>query len=50
MELASGKKMCLFSVVFVASFAKLSSQKIIQVPQPYLDYGEKLPSIEVCSS
>ena len=40
MESLLGKKMCLFFLVFVALFAKLSSQKIIQVvdESSYYDY------------
>ena len=35
----SRKKMCFFILVFVALFAKLSSQKIIRVvDEPYYDY------------
>ena len=39
MEIMSRKKMCFFILVFVALFAKLSSQKIIRVvDEPYYDY------------
>ena len=40
MESLWGKKMCLFFLVFLALFAKLSSQKIIQVvdESSYYDY------------
>jgi len=39
----SGTKTCLLGLVFVALFAKLSSQKIIQVdqPYPYIDYDKE---------
>ena len=48
MESLLGKKMCLFSLVFVALFAKLSSQKIIQVvdESSYYDYeGSKITQV-----
>ena len=48
MESLWGKKMCLFFLVFVALFAKLSSQKIIQVvdESSYYDYeGSKISQV-----
>ena len=39
--------MCLFAVVFVALFAKLSSQKILRVDSPYLDYAGRESAIQV---
>ena len=48
MESLLGKKMCLFFLVFVALFAKLSSQKIIQVvdESSYYDYeGSKIAQV-----